>query len=965
MRTCKMSPRRSVRANLQHVYYARQRAVEGIVRLRDLSAVLAVCAAAAPLLIARQQQPAETFRSGREILTINASVRDASGRPLSDLQPSEFSVRIDGEPRRVLTARVFGTQTGTSAVAASPTAHFLRNTDVTPGRVVVFAVDRESIRAGSERALLDTAAKLLGTLSPADAAGAIALPGAGTDLTRDHAAVAQAIGRMTGTQPPLIWTHEMSRTEALAYERGDTMAIRQVVDRECRERDPDQHAACIKQLVDQARELLLVGRAHADSVLANLTRVLDNLRPIRAPKHVVVISAGLPFDVELLPGYQALALRAAQGHVALFVVHLDQSSFDASDVKPSAGVVGGREQVDGLATIASITGGQFFNGVSKATGAFEQIAADINTFYELGVESIASDADGKPHKVEVHTARAGATVRAPAATAASPSIGTGKDAVSTALAEPTDITALPLEVAAYMTHSVDPEKVRVLVAATVPPDATVDATQWGAAIVAADGKIAGAVAGPVQRPAAGGWSTTGTIDVAPGRYRLRTAIVDGAGRIGTLEMPLTVGMRGAGAVMMSDVIVGIPTEGRLAPRPRIAQRDSGLGMIELSSSESLADTTGYLQLVPAGGTAPALRRPLPLRTRADDKSIVVGEAALDLSSLAPGTYTASAVLERAGAAFARVSRLVDVVPGGTMTAPVAPAAAASPAAAAVSPTSSAPAPPDVAMRQVLERVGRYVADYGQQMSLIVGSEHYEQGLLGPTGLEVAHRKSEAEFALVKTADSMGWSGFRDVIEVDGHRVGKKQDRLQTLFRSASPDGAEARRIADESARFNLGSLHRNFNDPTAALFFLVPSLQPHFAFTRKAEATVDGTPVWEIDFEEKIRPTLNRTTIGKDVPSKGTLWVVPGDGTVVRTRLSISGFAGLSSSLIDVAYAHDERLAMWLPRTMKERHEVDAVVSGRSAFGVTPASRTTNVVVATATYADFKRFETSGTFKIK
>ena len=40
-------------------------------------------------------------------------------------------------------------------------------------------------------------------------------------------------------------------------------------------------------------------------------------------------------------------------------------------------------------------------------------------------------------------------------------------------------------------------------------------------------------------------------------------------------------------------------------------------------------------------------------------------------------------------------------------------------------------------------------------------------------------------------------------------------------------------MADESARFNIGPTRRNFNEPTAALFFLLPASQARFAFTRK------------------------------------------------------------------------------------------------------------------------------------
>lgn len=913
---------------------------------------------------AQQQPPAETFRSGREVLTIDTSVHDASGRPLTDLQPADFTVRIDGEPRRVLTARSFGTNADarSAAKADAPIAHFVRNADMPPGRVVVFAIDRESIRAGAEQVLLETASKLLNGLSPSDAAAAVGLPGSGIDLTRDHAAVAKVIRTMTGVQPASAWQHALSWEEALAFERQDAQTIAAVMQRECpkvgRQGSFELPNDCPPAVTRMAGEMLQIGRAHAETILVNLNRLLDNLAPLSAPKHLVVLSGGIPFDVTLMGRYQTLADKAARSHVALFVVHLDQPEFDASDRGHFAQAIGGREYASGLGTVAAMTGGQFFMGVGRAAGVFERIASDINNFYELGVESKPSDADGKSHKVQITVAREKVTVRAPSETAV---VSTGRrsatDALKHALTEPTDVTELPLEVAAYMTHSTDPEKVRVIVAAAVPTESGITPSQWGAAIMS-DGKVIGAVGSPVTAAAGQPWATTGTIDVEPGRYRMRTVIADASGRIGTLELPLTVGMRAAGAVQTSDVLVGTNADGKLQPRARVGQGEPAVGMIELSSGAPLTDTTGYLLLVKAGATEPALRRPLLLRTRSDDKTIVVAEAKLDLSSVPPGSYAASAVLERAGTPFARVSRTFEVVAGAVTS------TTAAPAGAAATPPSTSDAAGAFALGDVMQRVGAYVAGYGQQASVIVGVEHYDQRLLSVTGSEVSKRESTAEFALVKTSDNLGWAGFRDVIEVDGRRIGNRQDRLQTLFRSSTPDAGEARKIADESARFNLGPLRRNFNEPTAALFFMSPPLLPRFAFTRKGESTVNGVTVWEVEFKEKTRPTLIRTVKGGDVPSSGTIWVVPSDGTVVRTRLVISG-AGRTGSNIDVTYVHDDRLGLWLPGTMKERNESDIVEAGRSAFGATAASARTSVVLGTATYSDFKRFETTATFKIK
>jgi VWFA-related protein len=897
---------------------------------------------------AAQPQSPDTFRSGRDVLSVNASVRDGSGRPLTDLQAADFVVRIDGQPRTVLTARMFGTDADRVTNGVVPIARFTRVTEASPGRVVVFAIDRTSIKAGAEKAAIETAAKMLDALSPADAVGAVGLPGGGIDVTRDHAAVTEAIRKMTGAAPASVWEHALSWDEALAFEREFRPTIAQVIARECREGQND----CPPELRRQAREMLLIGRGQADTMLSNLTRLLESLAPLSAPKHLVIISGGLPFDLDLLARYRALAAKAAQTHVALFVVHLDQAAFDASDRGHFARVFGGAEYADGLANIASSTGGVFFNGVGRATGVFDRIASDINYFYELGVESRPSDGDGKSHRVEVRVSRAGAQVRAPSETAIRPAVPrTGENAIQQALTQPTDVAELPLEAATYMMHSSDAEKVRVIVAAQLSAEAGVKPSDWGYVIMDGARVIAGKRI-RLARETPDPWSATASVDVPPGRYRLRVAAVAADGRRGALDVPLRVGLRMAGTIQASDLMLGTIDGGQLQPRARVRQGGRVVGMIELSSSETLSATTGFLSVTRAGTTEPALRQPLILRTRADDKSVVIAEAAADLSSLTAGTYTASAVVEREGAQVARVSRVFEVVAG---------AAGADAGVAAPAPAAARAAPRDPMVNDVLQRVGRYVAGYGEQASVLIGVEHYEQRLLSMMKGQPTVRKLVADILLVRTSDELGWSGFRDVIEVDGKPVGERQNRLQALFKSGSPDAAEARRIADEGARYNIGPTRRNFNEPTSALFFLMPATQSRFQFTRKGEITLDGMQVMEIGFQEKTHPTLIRTSTGGDVTSEGSIWVVPSDGTVVRTKLAISGFAGLgSSSTIDVTYTRDSRLGLWVPAIMKERHtsNVQGLLSGMG-----PSASQGVVVVATATYEDFKRFEITSAIK--
>ena len=120
---------------------------------------------------------------------------------------------------------------------------------------------------------------------------------------------------------------------------------------------------------------------------------------------------------------------------------------------------------------------------------------------------------------------------------------------------------------------------------------------------------------------------------------------------------------------------------------------------------------------------------------------------------------------------------------------------------------------------MLTRAAAYVTAYGETMSLVIGTEHYSQWLWGESSPLPQVRMLVSEYAIVRVDDD--WLGFRDVQEVNGKRVGDRGDRLQRLFldfpRAAVRDG---RRIADESARYNLGPVLRNFNTPTMALICL-------------------------------------------------------------------------------------------------------------------------------------------------
>jgi hypothetical protein len=261
------------------------------------------------------------------------------------------------------------------------------------------------------------------------------------------------------------------------------------------------------------------------------------------------------------------------------------------------------------------------------------------------------------------------------------------------------------------------------------------------------------------------------------------------------------------------------------------------------------------------------------------------------------------------------------------------------------------------LRAVMARAGAYVAKYQQDFSLLLADERYVQevadatkgpanGAKGTTagaGAATETRVLVSEFALVRVEDAGRtlWLAFRDVVEVDGRPVRDREERLQRLFRTPPANAlAQAQAIAFASARYNIGDVVRTVNVPTLALEFLEPAAQARSRFRKTAEAMVDGVRAWVVSFEERARPTRIRTTRAQDVKTKGLVWIDPDTGRILKSELDPQFQRGLRARLT-TAYAPDERLRLLVPVEMNEVYEME-----------------TRTLTGTATYTNFRRFET-------
>lgn len=260
--------------------------------------------------------------------------------------------------------------------------------------------------------------------------------------------------------------------------------------------------------------------------------------------------------------------------------------------------------------------------------------------------------------------------------------------------------------------------------------------------------------------------------------------------------------------------------------------------------------------------------------------------------------------------------------------------------------------------EVVARATAYVAEYEQRFSLLVAEETYTQEQRRPdsgsggnlsqrnpgggfaTGGLVSRVDLISDYLLVRLPDGGGWMPFRDVFEVSGRQVRDRRDRLVRLFLEPGAGSFDqASRIMQESTRYNIGSVARTINIPTLALLFVHPDVVERFAFSPAGSEVVAGREARILEYRERARPTLIKTTRGRDLPLSGRLWIEPASGVILRTSLTAAD--PVVRANVEVLFREDALLGLWVPERMDEFYK---------------AARDANEIFATATYANFRRF---------
>jgi hypothetical protein len=220
---------------------------------------------------------------------------------------------------------------------------------------------------------------------------------------------------------------------------------------------------------------------------------------------------------------------------------------------------------------------------------------------------------------------------------------------------------------------------------------------------------------------------------------------------------------------------------------------------------------------------------------------------------------------------------------------------------------------------------------------------------------------------MKIGGPLDWRPFRDVFEVDGKAVRDRDGRLMALFaRPSATSDEQAARIAQESARYNIGLARRTINTPVLALLFLQPSIQSRFRFKLGKRDGGARSTTWTVDYREEARPTIVRGLLlgdDTDLRAEGRFWIDTETGRVSRAELRFT-VVGMRTTLT-TEFRRDDRLGLDVPAEMREEYRIEQRVTEMGptdkAVGAPRVSHVTEqvFVAGNALYSNFRRFDVS------
>jgi hypothetical protein len=249
---------------------------------------------------------------------------------------------------------------------------------------------------------------------------------------------------------------------------------------------------------------------------------------------------------------------------------------------------------------------------------------------------------------------------------------------------------------------------------------------------------------------------------------------------------------------------------------------------------------------------------------------------------------------------------------------------------------------------VVSAAADYVARYQRAFLFLLADEVYGQTRTVDAAPAPETRTMRGELFLTYLEAERRWIAVHDFADVNGQPVPDRAD-LRALLRQGAVRSV-APQLAGRNARYNLGRVVRNFNEPTLALQVFSAERRPRFRFSRQRVSLDGAVTLVTLAFRERDRPTLVSSVRGGPVFSTGEAVIEAETGRVRRIWMHFED--GPVDATLDTVFAEDSDLGLWVPVVFTERYRLED-------------DGLWETIVCEARYANYRRFETSGRLEIE
>jgi VWFA-related protein len=667
----------------------------------SLAASLSLAGAAAAWAQPQLTKPPPSFKAGVNLVRLDVRVTDGDGRPVRDIRQDELEVIQDGERRPIVFFRHVEEPTGSYADVVNQTVagEVSTNQGAARGHLYVFVFDQPHITSGNEQRVRIAAQRFLETrVRPGDRVAAYALGGPGPQIgfTADARRVSAELAKIRGMAErfeggPLA---SMRVDEAYRIARGDAAILERVSERlsiqlaatDVRRGNSNVESSRSESMVIKEDAAAIVERSDTEArrVLALLSDVIGQLRPVEGRKTVLLISEGFYAD-NVTREIEDVAAAAARSYSVIYAFDLNRRNGDLTESQPgSTDVASGiLARLNALGSLAGETGGLLVTDAGMhADQAFAALGDQSEDYYLVGFEP----RDVKPknpaayRRVKVNVRRDGvvANTRTGFSLADPSATLNRREAIDRALSAPFPQQALPVRYTTYVLRGTSAGLQRVILslAADLP---VVSARQSQPADVvfvvraAKDGRIAASGTDVIALPAHHDTdATVGTgtfriqFELPADDYMMRAVVREPGGLVGSADRRFTVRALDGPALSAGDLVISAQ-RGELPVRPLAYTGEALSGVVELygRSTEQLERARVIFDVVAVGEQVPLVVGVADLEPPREVGAAAARTAHVDvpLESIPAGAYLARAKVMVGADTVGEVVREVEIRSG--------------------------------------------------------------------------------------------------------------------------------------------------------------------------------------------------------------------------------------------------------------------------------------------------------------